>query len=281
MNNKIALILLFLVNSFLFAQDKYEPGTVHYKNGNTKKGFIEYYNKSKTVVLFKRNLNDTPIKLTPNTVTSYTFENLNKKIISENIETYQYKETYSTNNTEKKITTEIANSTSYFLEVLVEGKANLLFLDTNTNKKRYFLKSDKSGLKELDIITRREKNSQTKNYYIKRYIGILSLEFNDCETLKSKIEKLRLTQSDLSKAFIQYNNCTGEITFESERLNRKNLHKIIIEAGLYSSKIKTRGTSLRGSDFDNSINPGFGIHYLYTPTALSSAVSLSIGASYN
>lgn len=281
MNYKIALFFFFITNSILFAQNKFENGTIFYKNGNEENGLIEFHNKNNKEVLFKKDENDTPKKLTPNQIAYYFFKNLNKKIVSENINSYKYAEQSSNNISGQKIISEEIISTPHFLEVLVEGKSNLLFLDVDNSKKRYFLKSEKSGLKELDIVIRDSNSIQNKQFKLKRYIGILGLEFNDCETVQSKVNTVRFSQSDLSKIFIEYNNCVDNVTFESERINRKNLHNLIVEAGLYSSQIKSKGTSVRGNDFKNSITPGIGVHYMYTPTSFSSRVSLSAGASYN
>lgn len=255
---RITLLLFITTTSFLFSQNKFEAGTIEFKDGRQEKGLIEYYNKDNAEVLFKKNEEDTPKKITSNQIERYSFENFNKKFVNEKID-----------------------DSFKFLEVLVEGTATLLFLDMDGSKKRYFLKSDKSGLKELDIIIKNKNSLQNNQFKIKRYVGILSLEFNDCESIKTKVEKVRLTQSDLSKIFKEYNNCKSSVTFESERLHRENFHNLVIEGGLYFSKIKSRGTSIRGRDFDNSTNPGVGIYYVYTPTALSNRVSLSVGASYN
>lgn len=287
MSNHITFILLFLASTISFSQNKFEPGTIHFKNGNQENGLIEYYNKNNAEVLFKKTEDDRPKKLAANQIEYYSFENFERKIVSEKISVYKYIESNSTKNLNKKIISEVVNKQSYFLEILVEGKASLFFMKNEDNKtRRYFLKSQKSGLQELDVIIRKKENVQNNQFNvenqfkIKRYLGILSLDFKDCEAVKSKIKNVKFTQTSLSKIFIEYNNCSGTTTYVSERLKRKNKHNLVLETGINSSTIKERGTSFRGQNFENTLSPNIGIYYIFTPTILSSKISVSFGVSY-
>ncbi|WP_025741438.1 hypothetical protein [Aquimarina pacifica] len=257
MNLRITILFFLLINYIAVSQNQFEPGTVYYQNGTVEKGYIQFFPKESNRLLFKKSETDETHTLSSNQIKSYIFENFDKKFVSEKIDT-----------------------DFYFLEVLVEGTANLLFLKNNGTKRRYFLKSKKTGLKELDIILRKNE-AQNKQFKLKRYIGILNLEFNDCEKIKNKLDNIKLISSDLSTIFIEYNNCVAKTTFVSERKQRKNIHQLGLEAGAYYTKVKSRGTSIRGKDFESSITPSIGLNYLFTPTSISSRISLVAGVSYN
>ncbi len=259
MKNTIILLITLLISTITSAQNEFEPGTIHLKDGSKQKGLIQFFNKKNYKSILFKKLKESEVKtFTTNQIDYYDFDNVDKKVI-----------------------TELINLSPVFLEVIIEGKASLLLYNDKNGDKRYFLKSKKSGLKELDIITKNKGDLSKGQFKLKRYVGILNLEFNDCENLKIQANNIKLTLTSLSKAFLEYNECSESTTFRSERLKRKDKHNLVIGAGLYYSKIKEKGNQVRGKDFENSLTPSIDIHYIYTPTLFNSKTSLSIGASYN
>lgn len=96
-----------------------------------------------------------------------------------------------------------------FLKVLIEGKASLYFYQFG-NLKRYFYNMENSEIEQLVY----------KRYMIDRYkVGEnnhfrqqLNNSFN-CSSIKAnKIENLNYKQRDLSKLFVEYNQCTESTT---------------------------------------------------------------------
>lgn len=259
MKNTIVIVTILLMSSMIFGQNEFEPGIIHLKNGQEKKGLIQFLNETNTnKVFYKESVDSELTQFTPNQINSYKLDNVNKKVISEKL-----------------------GLKAIFMEVIIEGKANLLLYKDENRDNRYFLKSEKSGLKELDIITRNEGDLQKGQFQLKRYVGILNFEFNDCTEMNGKTNQIRLTLSSLSKAFTTYNNCVSEVSFTSERLNRTDYHTIFIEAGINFTSIREKGDRVRGKDFENSFSPTVGLTYVYTPTIFNSRTSLSAGISYN
>ncbi|WP_378176572.1 hypothetical protein [Aquimarina sp. SS2-1] len=259
MKNTIFLSIFLIINTAIFAQNEFEPGIIHFRDGKIQKGWIQFFNKKDyRSVLFKESESKEIESFTTNQIQYYTFDHIDKKVVVETV-----------------------NLKPVFMEVIVEGKANLLLYNDENGSKRYFLKSEKSGLKKLDIITKNEGDLSRGQFKLKRYIGILNLEFNDCDIIKSQIDDIKLNLTSLSKAFTEYNNCTEGVSFSSERLKRKDVHNVIIEAGLNSTGIAEKGERVRGKEFSNSLKPTIGATYMYTPTLFNSKTSLSVGAFYN
>ena len=255
-----SLFLLFFCT--IYSQKNFHPGVINLKGGTSIKGLIEFSNAKESFTSIKYKSTDASKieTLSAHRIESYKFDSRANKYLSQTID-----------------------SKPYLLEVLVEGSSNLLFLIDDKNKKRFFLKSDKSGLQELDIITK-ERNFKSFNF--KRYIGVLKLEFNDCDAIQDKLDRLSFNVKSLSNIFIEYNKCNGSLTsttFKSERLSRKNTHSFLVEAGINNSSVKPRGdiNDIRINNLNNPINVNFGINYIYTPRVYSSKFSLKFGIGYN
>ena len=255
MKNKITLSLILLINTLIFSQNKFELGTIHFKNGKTEKGYIQFSNGTinSDHIIYKKSLDDDTKNLTPSQAISIIFQE-----------------------TSRQITTDTIDGKEKFLEIIVKGKSNLLFLSEEKGNKRYFLRSDKSGLKELKVS---EKVTSSKRFIFKEYIGVLNLDFNDCNEISDKINASRFQLKSLAKVFTIYNQCVNEIQFTSERLDRKAQHRLQLELGVYNTQTKSAGTA-DPSTFDNKTTPTVGINYIYTPTFFSSKVSLLTGISY-
>ncbi|MAQ74837.1 MAG: hypothetical protein CL613_00725 [Aquimarina sp.] len=176
--NKIfltTLLLMLTVSSEIFSQD-YNAVQVLMRDGTRRNGFALYSDEvNPFFIMFKETINENEIKLTSNQIAQYSFNNLNRGVHAESID-----------------------GKEQFVELLVKGKSNLLLLKDRNTGYRFFLKSEKSGLKELTKVA--TKNS-TKKFVLKKYIGILSIDFNDCPEAKSLIVKTQLTISSLSKIF--------------------------------------------------------------------------------
>ncbi|MAQ74838.1 MAG: hypothetical protein CL613_00730 [Aquimarina sp.] len=243
--------ILFTAVQTSFAQG-YLSGKLYLKDGSTKTGFIQNKdNIDSETINFKSNINDKETSFTANQIEYYNFETINRQVVSEKID-----------------------DRIYFLEVIIRGKSNLLFLTSREGKKRYFLKSEKSGLKELKET---QKSNGSSVFTLKEYVGILNLDFNDCPDIGRKIEITKLQLRSLAKTFEDYNNCVGTTDLISERLTRKAIHNITFNLGYGTSTIIAKGETKRGEDFSNSSKPIFGLDYTYLPTLFGSHLGLTFG----
>ena len=113
------------------------------------------------------------------------------------------------------------------------------------------MKSDKSGLKELTITERYVKDyGGARKLTIKQYVGVLSLDFNDCSAITSKIENTKLQLRSLANIFEAYNKCLDNSAPSSERLKRKESHKIGIEIGMNFTETQNEDVVTLQDDFD-------------------------------
>jgi len=252
MKNRITLLITLFTVTLLIAQKGYEPATIHFKNGTKEQVFIKYSEiTNPDNIPYKKTLKSISQNIIPIQAIAIIFEETNRQITTENID-----------------------GVEKFLESIVQGKSNLLYL---SEKKRYFLKSEKSGLKELKTI---ETITGTKKFILKEYVGILNLDFNDCNEISTKINNTRFQLKSLAKIFIAYNKCINEIGFISERLSRKPTHNVSLFTGLNSASTIGKGANPRGGNFDNSYNILVDAEYLYTPTLFNSKLGIVIGLNY-
>ncbi len=255
-------LLYLLISTALFAQNKFEKGIIQFKDGHQENGYIEYEPSSPTAILFKKAVNDPSKTINPNLVDYYSFDNFQRKFSSQTLE-----------------------KSDYFLEIIIEGRASLLSLKNSNKPIRYFLKSEKSGLKELDIINRIdnrvENNGQVTQFKVKRYIGVLNLEFNDHPTISKKIKNVKLSQTSLSKIFSEYNTHFDKSTFNSEILEKKDIHRISFDIGINNTKTTPEGKNIRALELENKVTPTIGVNYTYTPSFFSSKTSFLFGIHYN
>ncbi|GAA0727416.1 hypothetical protein GCM10009430_35470 [Aquimarina litoralis] len=256
MKNNITILIIFLTSIMSFGQNKFEPGVIVLKNGQEKKGLIQFIRKvNENKIWYKTSENDELVSFTSNQVNFYTFDKINKKVTSQTL-----------------------NLRTVFMEVLIEGKADLLFYRDENKNNHFFLKSKKSDLKELKV---QKRISNNKNFIFKEFIGILNLEFNDCNDISKEINSTKFSLKGLAKTFKAYNNCVNELGFVSERIGRKAIQSINISVGYNFASIKESAPNLRGRDFASSSNPVLGLEYSYNPNFFNSHLSFNIGLNYN
>ena len=98
---------------------------------------------------------------------------------------------------------------SYFLNVLVEGKASLFFGRDISSKSRFFIQKD-TVFTELETAEIRVQNKADGRVYkgqSKPYLGTLTYLFADCKDLKPLIEKTKFGPVSLTETVRSYNQC--------------------------------------------------------------------------
>ncbi|SIT08285.1 hypothetical protein SAMN05421786_10553 [Chryseobacterium ureilyticum] len=230
---KLSLLAGFLATSMYYAQIKFEEGY-----------FIDNSGAKKEVLIRNVDWKNNPVDI------EYKTDNASK-VQKETISNIQE---FSINGGRKFIRAKVMldrssgnlNSMSYthepdfkeetiFLKYVVEGKAGLFYYEDG-NLRRYFYSSESSEPKQL--------------IYKPYYIDQASIAYNEdykkqiaeqlkCGITAEQIKRLDYTTKDLTKTFIQYNECSGNqiINYEKKDEKAKSLIHLNIRAGINTSEL--------------------------------------------
>lgn len=145
-----------------------------------------------------------------------------------------------------------------FLEVLIEGKANL-YLFRDGDLERYFYSKENSAIEQL--IFKSYKISNNKIGKNNRFKNQLWNNLKCPDFKKSKFEYLDYQKNDLVDFFVEYNKCKGGKITNYEEKQKKDLFNLNIRPGFnsYSLSIQNNISSSRNTDFGNEFGFRFGI----------------------
>tara|TARA_R110002126_G_scaffold291224_1_gene451013 strand:- start:69 stop:680 length:612 start_codon:yes stop_codon:yes gene_type:complete len=196
---KLLVSILIFASSFLNAQ--YEKGTVYFKDGKVKKGFVHKYKSD--AIQFKTEKKSKSIKLNYKDI--FGFENENGLFKYKYLEKRKPRKVLGFDSTKGKIIYEKEKNpqTPKFVGVILTGKINLY-------AKNYF----SMGIPIQNGVTFGGGNSTT--YYIEKggnfvelgnKIGKIFMNyFNDCPVLIEKIENKILRKNNVYGIVQFYNN---------------------------------------------------------------------------
>lgn len=180
-----ALLLLFAFKCF--GQSDFRKGFVITSNYDTLYGFVNYKEslRANKVCNFKKLLDQPVVTYEPNQLVGYGFEN-DKFFVSREI---RFKEVKS----------------RVFLEVLVGGIVNLFEYD-----QKYWVEKDTSGILPL--------TNETTEIYLEgrrvfrnsnQHIATLNILLFDCAEVRTKLQKIEITERSLTDLIKAYNICKG------------------------------------------------------------------------
>ncbi len=146
-----------------------------------------------------------------------------------------------------------------FLEVLLEGKANLYQYSSSSNTTKYFYNKDNTGIKQL--VFKFYKSSYntigTNNHFRQQLWKDLK-----CNTIEiNDIENLQYRKKSLINFFVDYNKCNNSKLTTYESKNKKNTFNLSIKPRINNSSLKVadENSSIRSINFSNQVNFGIGI----------------------
>jgi hypothetical protein len=99
------------------------------------------------------------------------------------------------------------DSVKVFLNCHIEGKVNFYTVIDMFNETHFYIKSKKTGLKELKITTEivdNEGYSVKAKRTLRPYLGVLRYALYDCKKIQNKIEKTKLNKKSLIKLIKDY-----------------------------------------------------------------------------
>ena len=177
-----------------------------------------------------------------------------------------------------KIKEPILKEEELFLNLLVEGKANL-FQYNDGPVRRYFFSKENSGIRQL-VYKRyliRSVKIGTNNSFRQQ----LWSELKCADLHIEEYDDIEYNREDLVKIFRRYNKCQDtEITFQPKE--KKDLFNLNLRPRLNNSSmtIKNETTLSRDTDFGNKIAFGFGIEAEFILPFRNNKWSIIIEPSY-
>lgn len=150
-----------------------------------------------------------------------------------------------------------------FLRVLVKGNLNLLYLKDTDKKEHFYIQKGQATPEEL-VVNRLVKKVDADLIFYKEnvYKDKLKLYMQDCNLVKSQIEKTWYNKKSLQQLFTSYNACSnnGETAYLATE------EKISLSAGIAAGAFNTT-MAFRGGGDESLENADFsGLGYAVGPT---------------
>lgn len=187
----LIFILLFCFSG-LKAQPNFLPGYLITSENDTLKGFIEKQRdkKNSKKCCFRESLNSGTKEYFPDELKEYRFDD-DKYYISKTL-LLRRKEV------------------SLFLELLVDGVADLYFFREDNITDHYFIQKADGKFFELTKTDKLvESDGKFYSHDYKKYIGTLKIAFKDCPKIFPDIDQMPLDQKSLIDITKKYHECSG------------------------------------------------------------------------
>ncbi len=149
-----------------------------------------------------------------------------------------------------------------FLKVLMEGKANLYYFESE-NLRRYFFKTEDTEIEQLVYKRYRTENSENADNNKFRQQLYLSLK---CDKIPvKKFENISYTKSELVSVFELYNQCENADYKAFEKKKKGNPIHVTLRPGIKSSSLAIENSTspLKNTDFGNEISFRLGLEFEY------------------
>lgn len=244
MNRAYLIVILFCCSLQLSAQLDFHPGYYLTNSNDTVFGLIDYRGdiSNSKICVFRKD-NNTPVtKLLPGTIKGYRFTD-GKYYVSKQIP---------------------KDSGTIFMEYLINGKASIYCLRSNTDLDRYFIEKDGKMME----MNNDEVTGESQQYVrtTNQYKGVLKYYFQDAPSLIENINDLTFDKKSLIDIAKKYHEkvCNGEKCIVYERKAPKR----VFHYGLYV------GTSI---DYLSVYMPIVTPYSQYTDISFSQKANLSLG----
>ncbi len=236
-----------------FSQENYLSGYVINKKGDTLHGFIDYRNweRNPNIIDFKGAIDGKSIAYKPIDIIEFSVKDEIYVSGIVNTETSKFKTAELNDDPTIHIRVDTA-----FLQTLFSGNKSLYYYKPLFGKGNFYIKQDTNF--ELLVYKRYITNQESKRVIIenKKYIGQLTVYFNDCPSIQSKLINTSYNKKSLEKLFDNYYECSKyEIFFQKKA--EKLTTEFGVLAGASLSTLEFRGNAipyLTEIDFNQSTN---------------------------
>ena len=249
---KVVFYSLFFFIAILFcsnetiAQQNFIEGYIITLKKDTVKGTIDYreWTLNPTSIHFKDNTGKMSI-LKPDDISAFDILSKDHYIsshVSLDLSSFEIKDLM-----EHKAP-KIVKDTSLFLVTLVKGKASLYYLKDQNDREHFYVSKDGNSLIELILKKSYKSTSEDRTEphgyisTVKLYKGQLIVLFDDCPSIKTKIDNLDYSITSIQTLIIDYNKCQHS-TIDFEKKVELIKCKFGLLAGPTLTKISFRGGS--------------------------------------
>jgi hypothetical protein len=225
-------ILVLIITSTANSQVQYEKGYFLDNNKNKTECLIRFLDWDNNPEKFEYKLNEGEDSKTGDVNSISKLEIYNKVIYmaaSVDIDINTSTSNELNNNAELELTKK-----RIFLQLLVEGKANLYhYVDANSRRFYYQIDENQIILLEYkEYINENNKIAKNENYKGELWNNL------KCSSLKLKsVNKARYNQADLISILETYNTCENELTYTFKKVKRKDVFNLTIRPGLNFTSI--------------------------------------------
>jgi hypothetical protein len=225
-------ILVLIITSIANSQVQYEKGYFLDNNKNKTECLIRFLDWDNNPEKFEYKLNEGEDSKTGDVNSISKLEIYNKVIyMAANVDIDINTSTSNelNNNAELELTKK-----RIFLQLLVEGKANLYhYVDANSRRFYYQIDENQIILLEYkEYINENNKIAKNENYKGELWNNL------KCSSLKLKsVNKARYNQADLISILETYNTCENELTYTFKKVKRKDVFNLTIRPGLNFTSI--------------------------------------------
>jgi hypothetical protein len=225
-------ILVLIITSIANSQVQYEKGYFLDNNKNKTECLIRFLDWDNNPEKFEYKLNEGEDSKTGDVNSISKLEIYNKVIYmaaSVDIDINTSTSNELNNNAELELTKK-----RIFLQLLVEGKANLYhYVDANSRRFYYQIDENQIILLEYkEYINENNKIAKNENYKGELWNNL------KCSSLELKsVNKARYNQADLISILETYNTCENELTYTFKKVKRKDVFNLTIRPGLNFTSI--------------------------------------------
>lgn len=261
MKRLIFLLATLCANHFVYSQSDFRNGYIVTTSGDTLAGLVDYRESSRPYhsVDFKKSENENSVTYHPDGLSGYGFVN----------DKYFQSREISLRNQESKIV---------FLEVIVRGMATLYRFEDIYLVGKGDDKPQQLFNESREILVKGRQMIMNGN----QHIGILNILLNDCAEIRNQIQRVGLTQRELTKLIESYNRCMGGTSITFKQKKKWYTIAIGIGGGINISKLKFGADidpHLAGT-FDVSTSPIAGISLNLLSPRISERISFHLEVLY-
>ena len=194
-----ALFLGFICVQSAYSQQNFIPGYVVTLQGDTLQGQIDYRNwdRNPDKIVFEQDGKTTPVQYNPVDIKSFgaNIEIYVSAIVKSDVSPRNLNNLYH----EDGLTTEID---TVFLQVIISGTKSLYYYKSKIGIDNFYIK-DKNIFELLQYNIYRS-HVDSRIHFNKRYIGQLTLYFNNDPSVRQKLERTEYTKTSLKNLFLTY-----------------------------------------------------------------------------
>ena len=250
------LILTTFLSLNAYSQQNFIKGHVVTLNGDTLHGLIDYRNwdKNPDKIVFVREGKTTPEQYSPLDIKS--FKANDEIYVSAVVKSDISSRNISNLGNETNLKTEVDTT---FLQIIIQGDKSLYYYKNRLGIENFYIKQN--GKYDLLVYSIYKSSKEDKVRVNRRYIGQLTLYFNNAPSVQQQLQQADYTRTSLKNLFLTYYNQSSTSPKFQKKTDKGSVEYGIV-AGASISSVKFGGQDfiyLTSADIPQSVNPTGGL----------------------